>query len=187
MAPTTWDTVHRRGEVLRAVVHEANARRDGILPTDLPGVAETFDDDFALLAALALRWHTRLAGHIERALMDTPTDLEHAVLTAWRETAAELDGVRRILDAYTEQPTSEEMATALRTSRRKDRLMLAAMAGRAGVGDQRAERVGRALEEQARAAYVPTSAVGQDPRHRATDEPTRHASFVGRLKAALVA
>ena len=66
MSKRTWDSFHRRGEVLRAVVDEANLRRDGMLPTDLPGVAETFRDDLSLVAALQLRWHTRLAGTIER-------------------------------------------------------------------------------------------------------------------------
>ena len=86
----TWDAFHHRGEVLRSVVDEANARRDGVLPMDLPGVAETFGDETALVAALQLRWHTRLAGRIERTLMDRPDDLETAVVTAWRGAAAEM-------------------------------------------------------------------------------------------------
>ena len=142
MASKTWDSFHRRGEVLRAVVEEANARRDGVLPMELPGVAETFGDEFSLIAALQLRWHTRLAGRIERALMEQPMDLESAVLSAWRGAATELAGVRRILDAYTAHPTSQEMAEALRTSHRKDWTLMAAMAGRASINDERAERVG---------------------------------------------
>ena len=50
MASKTWDSFHHRGEVLRAVVEEANARRDGVLPMELPGVAETFGDEFNLIA-----------------------------------------------------------------------------------------------------------------------------------------
>ena len=109
----TWSATHRRGEVLRTVVDVANSRRDGILPIDVPGLAETFPDDLALVSALQLRWHTRLSGRIERALMEQPMDLEAAVLTAWRSTAAELPGVRAIIDAHTAHPTSEAMATAL--------------------------------------------------------------------------
>src|SRR6476619_3433591 len=108
----TWDAVHRRGEVLRDVVDEADRRRDGALPADLPGVAETFADDLALIAALQLRWHTRLAGRIEGALVDEPADLESAVLTAWRRTAADLPGVRMVLDAYADEPTSSAMREA---------------------------------------------------------------------------
>jgi hypothetical protein len=185
MASKTWDSFHRRGEVLRAVVEEANARQDGVLPMELPGVAETFGDEFSLIAALQLRWHTRLAGRIERALMEQPTDLESAVLSAWRGTASELAGVRQIIDAYTAHPTSAEMDKALSTAHRKDWALLAAMAGRASVNDDRAERVGRALEEQARAAYNPAATT---PRHRADDdEGTRHASLIDRLKAHLAA
>src|SRR4051794_2216926 len=106
----TWDAHHRRADVLRAVVEEANARRDGRLPLELPGVAETFGDELALVAALQLRWHTRLAGRTERALMARPADPEAAVVAAWRDTARELVGVRRILDARAERPTGEAMA-----------------------------------------------------------------------------
>ena len=60
----TWSTFHRRGEVLRGVIDAADTRRDGLLPTDVPGVPETFDDELALLGALQLRWHTRLSGRL---------------------------------------------------------------------------------------------------------------------------
>ncbi|HEX4977257.1 MAG TPA: hypothetical protein VFV40_05260 [Nocardioides sp.] len=170
MSKRTWDSIHRRGEVLRAVVDEANARRDGVLPTDLPGVAETFGDELSLVAALQLRWHTRLAGRIERALMDQPMDLETAVATAWRATAEELAGVRMILDSATAHPSSEEMAEALETAARKDWTMLAAMAGKAGPGDPGAPAVGRSVEERARALYRPDRT---EPRHRAEPLPSR--------------
>lgn len=170
MSKRTWDSFHRRGEVLRAVVDEANQRRDGILPTELPGVAETFGDDFSLVAALQLRWHTRLAGRIERALMEQPMDLEAAVVTAWRRTADELGGVRMVLDSAAAHPSSEEMAEALETAQRKDWTLMAAMAGKAGPGDAGAASVGRAIEQQARALYRPTRTA---PSHRAEPGPSR--------------
>ena len=76
----TWTTFHHRGEVLRAVTQTADARRDGVLPMDVTGVRETFGDELTLLGALQLRWHTRLSGHLERALLDHPTDLEQAAI-----------------------------------------------------------------------------------------------------------
>lgn len=184
----TWDAHHRRGEVLRAVVDEANARRDGVLPLEVPGVAETFGDELSLVGALQLRWHTRLAGRIERALGEHSSDLEYAVLSAWRTTARELAGVRAILDAMAEHP-SPEMARALEVSRRKDWALMAAMAGRAGALDESAARIGRDLEQQARAAYNPTLT----PRHRGvapvdgTVDGTGRRSLFGRLKAHLAA
>jgi hypothetical protein len=176
----TWDTFHRRGDVLRAVADRADARRDGALPTDVPGVAETFRDELDLVAALQLRWHTRLAGRIEQALADRPADLESAVLTAWRATASELAGVRLVLDRALDEPTSDEVATALRRARTNDWTLLAAMSGRAGVSDPGAAGAGRDLEERARLAFHPTA----PPRHRADDA---RGSLVGRLKAALAA
>lgn len=174
----TWDTFHRRGEVLRAVLDEVESRRDGVLPLGLPGVAETFEDELALLGALQLRWHTRLAGAIERELSDHPTDLEAAVLTAWRSTAADLAGVRMVLDAYTAAPRSEEMAQMLTTAHRKDWTLMASMSGKASPSDRSAVSVGRRIEEKARAAYRPT--VGG--RRRA--EPGRD-TLLDRVKAHL--
>lgn len=63
------NTLTSRGAILRNAITAANTRRDGELPLDVPGVTEAFEDDLALLGALQLRWHTRLAGHIERELM----------------------------------------------------------------------------------------------------------------------
>ena len=124
----TWDAFHRRGAVLRAVIDEANTRRDGRLPLDVPGVAETFGDELALLGALQLRWHTRLAGMIERELLDNPSDTDAAAQAAWQRAAEELAGVRAILDACAENPTSPEMARMLATAHRKDRALMTAMA-----------------------------------------------------------
>ena len=55
----TWKAFHNRGETLRAVIAESAVRRDGILPMDVPGVAERFRDELDLLGALQMRWHTR--------------------------------------------------------------------------------------------------------------------------------
>jgi hypothetical protein len=159
----TWDAYHRRGEVLRTIVAEADRRRDGVLPMDLPGVAEAFGDELTLVAALQLRWHTRLAGRIERALAEQPADPEPAVLSAWRATATELAGIRRILDACAERPSSEEMATALERARAKEWSLLAAMAGRGAAPDPAALRAGRTLEEQARSGHDPAH---RGPKHR---------------------
>ncbi len=180
----TWDAFHRRGDVLRTVAEEANRRRDGVLPTELPGVDTAFRDDADLVLALQLRWHTRLAGQIERALMEEPAGLETAVLTAWRRTAAQLAGVRAILDAQRVEPTTPEVGEALARADRKDWTLLAAMAGRASTADPAAARLGRRLEETARAAYDPTAAPRRASASAAADRP---ASLLGRLRAHLAA
>ena len=180
----TWDAFHRRGEVLRNVLDHAETHRDGALPMELPGVAETFGDETTLLGALQLRWHTRLAGTIERELMGQPMDLESAVMTAWRKTASDLAGVRAILDAYTEAPVSDEMAQMLETAHSKDWTLMAAMAGKASPSDRAAARVGRAIEQKAREAYRPTLRPSSGGRRRAVPE---RQSFLDRVKAHLVA
>ena len=146
----TWNAFHHRGDVLRDVVAEAEARRDGVLPTELPGVTETFGDAHHLVAALQLRWHTRLAGSIERALLDRPDDLAAAVVSGWRDAATELAGVRRILDAQRAEPASPETGETLERAHRKDVVMLAVLAGLAYGADAAAVRIGERLEERAR-------------------------------------
>ncbi len=166
----TWDAFHHRGDVLRDVVDEANRRHDGALPTELPGVTETFGDESALVAALQLRWSTRLAGHVERSLMELPDDLETAVVGAWRATADELGGVRVILDAQRETPPSAEMAEAFEKAHRKDAVLMAAMAGLASPSDPAAVRIGERLEAD-RACGVP-AADGAAPPGRTTGQTT---------------
>lgn len=147
----TWAVYHRRADVLRNVVDEANSRCDGTLPVDVPGVAEAFADDVDLVGALHLRWHTRLAGAVDTALLENPTELDAAVLEGWRRTARDMPGVRAVLDRCAQSPTSETMRQALSKASRNDWSLMAAMAGRASASDPRAAAAGRALEEEARA------------------------------------
>ena len=173
----TWNSFHRRGEILRTVIHQADARRDGLLPMDVEGVAETFGDELTLLGALQLRWHTRLAGRIERELMNQPLDLERAVVTAWQDTAAELPGILAIVDRHRAAPLDAAMAEAMAKSAAKEHVLLAVMAGRSSGHDDAAVRVGAAIEERARATPrpAPTSS------HRADN------GLLERIKAALAA
>ena len=175
----TWKSFHSRGAILRDVITVSNERRDGLLPMDVTGVAETFDDELALLGALQLRWHTRLSGRIERELMRQPMDLEDAVVAAWQATADELPGVLAILDRHRAEPTDAAMAAAMATSSAKERIMLAMMAGRASATDAAAERVGAAIESHARATYRPVHV----PTPRRAEQP----GLLQRLRSALVA
>ncbi len=151
----TWTASPSRGEILRRVSDVADARRDGVLPLDVDGAATVFSDDLDLVGALQLRWHTRLAGRIERELTGQPLDLEQAVVAAWRATADELPGIRAIVDRHRDHPLDDAMAAALATATRKEREWLAVMAGRACLGDPAAARVGAAIEERARTGHRP--------------------------------
>ncbi|WP_310526400.1 hypothetical protein [Nocardioides sp.] len=172
----TWTSFHHRGEVLRTVITEADARRDGHLPMHVDGVAETFRDELTLLGALTLRWHTRLAGHIERELMTEPMDLEGAVIDAWQATADELPGVLAILDHHRAEPRDDAMASAVRTSTAKEHMLLAVMAGRSSASDDLAARVGEQIAHRARATR-PVAPVAADS--------ASSTSLVERLKAVL--
>ncbi len=176
----TWKAFHNRGETLRSVIATAAERRDGILPMDLAGVAETFTDELDLLAALQLKWHTRLAGHVERALMTQPMDLEQRVALAWKTTADELPGVRMILDRYRAEPLDAAMANAMATATHKEHCFLAVMAGRSGLGDDVAADIGARIEEHGRNlqhGIVTIAPAEEEPRP----------SLIERLRAVMVA
>lgn len=169
---------HRtRGEILREAATAADIRMDGRLPMDVDGVRSAFAGELDLLGALQLRWHARLSGRIERELAAQPLDLEQAVITAWQATADELPGTRVVLDRHRDRPFDEDMAHAMEVAARKEHTMLAVMAGLAGIHDAGAAEIGAAIEERARATYVPTRV------------PRSHAApgLLDRLRAALVA
>jgi hypothetical protein len=172
----TWTSFHRRGEILRDVVASANRRRDGRLPLETPGVAETFGDELTLLGALQLRWHTRLAGQIERELMTEPLELEGAVVAAWHTAADELPGVRAILDRERTDPSTPAISDAMAKATAKEHALLAMMAGRVSTPDAAAARVGAEIEARARATYRPAQ-----PRAAAPH------GLLGRLKAVVAA
>jgi hypothetical protein len=171
----TWKTFHRRGEVLAAVLAAADHRRDGLLPMDVDGVTETFGDELTLLGALQLKWHTRLAGRVERALVGQPLDLDDAIAGAWRATADGLPGVRLVLDHYRDHPVDDAMAAAMARATRKEHTMLAMMAGRGSVGDEAAAPVGAALERHARTDWRPAPVEAE------------RLTLLDRLRAAVVA
>lgn len=150
----TWTSFHHRGEILRDVIATADRRRDGQLPMEVPGVAQAFGDELALLGALQLRWHTRLAGRIERELMGQPMDLESAVVAAWQATADDLPGIRAVLDRELASPRSDAVADALARATAKERTLLAMMAGLASAPGEAAARAGAALEERGRIGAV---------------------------------
>ena len=189
----SWNTFHRRGETLRAVVETANERRDGILPMEAPGVVENFADELDLIGALQLKWHARLSGNLERTMMREPMDLEAAVVRAWRTTAAQMAGVRLVIDRCAAEPSSPEMAAATGRAGRLERARLATAAGLANGHDDAAVEVGRRIEEKARRgmlheAIPEASPESGDTPSRRAPRAGRHAaseSFVDRVRAAL--
>ena len=204
----SWTAFHSRGEILRAVVDTANRRCDGVLPMQEPGVAEHFADEIDLVGALLLKWHARLSGNIERALMREPMDLEAAVATAWRTTAEQLPGVRLVVDRCTESPATPEMAAAMERAREREWMRLAVAAGLANAQGPAAVEAGRRVEEQAREGLAPQVVTQTVTETRAetraeivtetqadtptaevvpSDDDTPRESFVDRIRAVLAA
>ena len=206
----TWNDQHRRGDVLRAVETAADQRRDGVLPTGVPGVAETFADEADLVGALLLRWHARLSARLERSLAADPMDLTQAVASAWAATARDRAGVRLVLDRAVAGPDSAAARVAQR-AQELERGRLAVAAGLASAHGPRAVEAGRRVEELAREGLdlhalpvpagpgtaapetteqtTPTPAPASDPpRQRHGAAPVHDGpSFVDRIRAVLAA
>lgn len=144
----TWDAYHRRAAVAQAAAELAETRRDGVLPwSELSGATDAFGTPERLVGALQMRWHTRLAGAIERELANEPGELERSVVHAWRRCEAEMPGLRAVLDAHADTPTMSVAA-------RKEWLLLASASGAAGLGDAGAARRGEQIEQRARAVRL---------------------------------
>ena len=180
----TWNAFHHRGEILQTVIDAADARLDGELPTNIPGVSETFRGDLDLIGALWIKWHTRLSGNIERELMAQPLDLEAAVASAWAKTSAEAPGIRMIIDRYTESPSDPEMAVALTKAQEKEWLKLASAAGLSSDESPASARAGERVVSRARAGLVENQPVAVATQNLdAVDTP----SLVDRIRAVLAA
>lgn len=149
----TWNAFHRRGDVLNNIVTTIDSRTDGELPMDLPGVTETFRDELDVISALTLKWHARLSCNVERALHAEPMDLESAVAQAWRATCEQLPGIRRVIDRYTDAPSTEGMAAALAIVQEKEWIRLAVASGLANYASPAAAAAGRRVESVARDGF----------------------------------
>jgi hypothetical protein len=192
----SWTAFHSRGETLHAVVDAANVNRDGILPMQVPGVHENFADEIDLVGALLLKWHARLSGNVERALVREPMNLESAVASAWLTTAEQLPGVRLVIDRCTNWPETPEMEAAMERAREQEWIRLATAAGLANGQGPAAAAAGRRVEELARQGLTAESRLETpepvpEPEPEPTvDTPTNARpteSFVDRIKAVLAA
>jgi hypothetical protein len=104
-----------------------------------------------------LMWSFRAVQHWVHDLIHQPIDADEAVVAAWHTTADELPGIRKVFDHQRNEPADDATMTALEIARAKERMLLAAMAGRAGTTTGATLAAGRALEERARASYRPTA------------------------------
>lgn len=143
-----WDTYHRRAAALQTVVEDLDAGH-ATAPRWTADLATVFDGPADLLVALHDMWTRRLQARVELALElgeDLPAE---CVETAWFEVAAELPGVRRVLDAHADDE-------ALRRNEMNEHRLLAIAAGMVSPADplEFAARIGERLVDNIRAQHV---------------------------------
>ena len=140
-------------QILRSVVAAAEERRDGLLPMDVPGVAEAVGAEPDLLEALQQHWRARLSTEVSHALGRRTEDPVAAVERAWGATADLMPGVRMVLDRHQEQPLDEAMArlvVAMTATEHASLAVAAGLTGPAGEAEPAAPALGAALEASAR-------------------------------------
>jgi hypothetical protein len=167
-----------RAGVLHAVTEEILARKDGQIPTNVDGIDTFFHDPEDLADALLLRWHTLLTASLERGLAGDPEDRKEMVIDAWRHAAETYRGVRMVIDELAENPPTEGVAQAVRTTARNDWAAMAIAAGLASDFDEPAIRVGHRLELEARRRNNLVE-------HTAVREP-RPPTLLGKFKTILI-
>ncbi len=153
---TTWDTVHRRTDLLHHVVAELDAGANELPWT--PELEAEFGDRDRLLLALQDLWSRGLEGRIHLGLEMDDHELTDTVADAWRFTAERLPGVRRILDL-------NATATVLQHAVRVEAQMVAVAAGLAAFGDPvgRTVALGQTFVRGLRADGKPARRVVRQP------------------------
>ena len=105
----TWTTYHRREDAMRDVIAAVDARADGRLPMDLPGVAETFGDDRPCSALSSCAgtpaWPAGSSASSTGAARSRGRDRRRAPADR-----RELPGVRAVLDRHGERQRRPENA-----------------------------------------------------------------------------
>ncbi|MCW2839751.1 MAG: hypothetical protein JWR55_1234 [Aeromicrobium sp.] len=153
----TWDAYHRRKNALREMLATAEQRPE-ITLTELLDTVDSARDAFAseteALFELQMTWFQRLAGHVDRLVAEGTESPELVAVTAWVNAAADLPGVRALLDAHRDEP-------ALRKAYAKEQGYLALAAG-VPVHGQEALARGRRIQDSARAtvAAMPAEPAG---------------------------
>lgn len=156
----TWDAYNRRKETLREMLAIADRRPD-ITLTELLETVENarvaFPTDTDLLFELQMTWFQRLSGQMDRLLSDGHDSPELVPVTAWVNTAADLPGVRALLDAHRDEP-------AMRKAYAKELAYLALSAGVPGGQASALTAHGRRIQDSARheVAAAPAVVVSAD-------------------------
>lgn len=150
-----WPTgAPSRGEMLRVLLRELEESEQlsaAVAPAErIAHAAETFGSETAVLTALQIVWRARLISSIADQRRDPSLDPVEQVIAAWRRTAEENPGLRRLLDHYRGYPASPETAVALGVATAIEHAYLARSSRIAPAGDPRLAALGAQLEQQAR-------------------------------------
>lgn len=161
-----WDNYHRRRALVREALMYAAANdepAERILDAFDPD-AQVFDSRTDFLLDVQMTWFQSLSGELDRSRNLGSSDLTILTARAWAQTAADMPGARRLLDAAHDD-------VGLARARAKENALLAVSTG----GDS-----------PTRAAHVRELAAAMHVAPRYQRPVTRHGLFT-RLREALAA
>ena len=162
---TNWETYRRRAAALQEVVRTLDMTGSDEVPwTEATAAVFAGPDD--VLVALHDLWTRRLQSRIDLELETDNGQMIDGAANAWHSVAAELPGVRRVLDRYENHPSLDH-------HERSEHRLLAVAAGLATLGDpiSRSARLGADFVRSIRITGAPA--------------PFRRPPLVARLREAL--
>lgn len=142
----SWDTYNRRRDMVRQVLGRAEESHETVaeLLSVMDPEGEVFEAETEFLLDVQMAWFQSLSGELDRSRYLGSSDLTILAAHAWAQTAADMPGARRLLDAASGKP---ELAKAFA---KEDALLSVS----AGVETYRtAEHAGR-IREVARDMHV---------------------------------
>ena len=116
---SSWDRLHWRNWLVRAVLYEVGRTGRPVVPARFRGdVNVEFGDFGGFLVEVQLRWYRAFDARMDAVLEHEPDDLPAAVADVWAGLADTMPATRLLLDAHAEHPALGALHEHHRTSLR---------------------------------------------------------------------
>jgi hypothetical protein len=106
----TWAQVHRRHELVHAVLDDLAATGRSAVPARFAAEIDAEFGDFGgFLQDVQLRWYRAFDARLDALLENDPDDLRTALVGLWRALTETMPAARRLLDAYAAHPALTQL------------------------------------------------------------------------------
>lgn len=106
----SWDRMHRRHELVHAVLAAVAASGQPVVPGALRAEVEAeFGGEAGLLQEVQLRWYRSFDARLDALLEERPPDMIAALTGLWLDLGAAMPAARFLLDARADHPVLAEL------------------------------------------------------------------------------